>query len=385
MNVDKKDKIIYSIIALLVIGVYIPLPCLTYNFYFFERMYNFLQLMCGIVIILLYIRRGKISKMMLTIIVFYGIYFISTIMHNQFKMIVFRIIFSAISLCAFSEMFIKFNKKIFFKIAYFYLALIAFMNFITIILFPNGLYETDNINPYYLLGHRNNSIEYILPAIFFCYISFYENKNRLKKNIYFISLISCLTVILTWSGNAIVALFIVLLYSIFPTKKLLEKFIGFKGFFTTSLGLFILFIIMKVQYVFSWFITKVLHKSIDFTGRVDIWDNALHYIEKSPIIGYGYENPDLKLKKIGHSNSAHNYYLDFLYNGGIIMLILYFYMIFLLNKVMNQVKNRDLKNIFIAITAGYFIVGFATPIHMETLSYMFMIFTIIYNFKDIEK
>ena len=67
----------------------------------------------------------------------------------------------------------------------------------------------------------------------------------------------------------------------------------------------------------------MLHKSITFTGRTDIWDIALKLIKNSPIFGYGvYEGHGLIFVR-GQYYYAHNAVLEVLLQGGAVSLFFY--------------------------------------------------------------
>ena len=62
-------------------------------------------------------------------------------------------------------------------------------------------------------------------------------------------------------------------------------------------------------------------------GRADFWTGGLKIFEDSPIYGHGQNTfPNLLLKKIGKSATAHNRYLLYLVQFGIIGLISYLFL-----------------------------------------------------------
>ena len=78
------------------------------------------------------------------------------------------------------------------------------------------------------------------------------------------------------------------------------------------------------------------------SGRVPIWNAAIKYIEKSPIIGYGIidSNEFVRASGIPGGTHAHNYILNILIMGGTICLIEHIYMY--INIVKHILKNKGL-------------------------------------------
>lgn len=90
--------------------------------------------------------------------------------------------------------------------------------------------------------------------------------------------------------------------------------------------------------------------------RLDYWNAAIKMIERSPIVGLGFEAYDdwyttergiisaLRTSLNRNSNSAHNIYLDMAVNAGVIHLILYFVFILIsLTSALRYLKNMKFK------------------------------------------
>ena len=150
----------------------------------------------------------------------------------------------------------------------------------------------DNINNHYFLGHRNNSIEYIIPAICFVCLNDYINDKKMSLNNIILIIASILTVVFTWSANAILVLLMLLILLYMPFKHLIHKFVTCINMLIMYIVFFITIVIYRLQYYFSWLIVDILHKSLDFTYRTQIWDKSIYWIKKSLLMGYGYEMPD---------------------------------------------------------------------------------------------
>ena len=382
----KEKNIFLSIIMFFVYFINIPPAYIVLNEKI-STLIEIIQVIIFLVVVLLYMSYSKkrgLSTIIILIVLFWGIYIFSTVVHSGNIGAAIKPLINTFSLCAIFEMCKEKNLN-FINTGLTYFGIIIFINLVTIILFPKGLYLVyGNINEHFFLGHRNNSIEYIIPAICFANLVNYESDVKFSlKNIIILGM-SITTVLLTWSANAILVMAFIVFSLYLPTKKTIQKVINCQRFFIIYMAAFVGIIIYRLQYYFSWLIVDILHKSLDFTYRTYIWDKSIYWIKKSLLIGYGYESPLLKTIKITHPNSCHNYILDFMYMGGIIMVgILIIILITIFKKLKNS-KSYASKILTITI-CSYFILWFATPIHKDVLSIMFLIFTIAYNIKYFEE
>lgn len=373
---------------LLIFVLFVNVPSayllLNKNFSFIIETLQILTFIVTFLIFIVYSKKKNLSKIIVFITLFWAVYIVSTYLHNGNVNASVKPLLNTFTLCAIFIIY-KENLNLLIKTFLLYFELLITINLITILIYPNGLYMiSGNVNPHYFLGHRNNSIEYILPLICFSNISDYINDKKNSVNNVYVIVLSFLTVLLTWSANAMVVVGYLIVSLYLPTKKFIHKKINCVKFFIGYLIAFVSIIIYRLQYYFSWLIVDILHRSLDFTYRTYIWDRSLYWIKKSLFIGYGYENEILKTSKITHPNSCHNYLLDFMYMGGFLMILLLVIILFSTFYKINNSKGYS-KYIITSIICGYFILWFATPIHKDVLGIMFLIFTIGYNIEYIER
>ena len=89
-----------------------------------------------------------------------------------------------------------------------------------------------------------------------------------------------------------------------------------------------------------WFIIDVLEKDMTFTGRTEMWDSALRIIADSPIWGYGFGDADwFRAHMSNRAIGAHNYILNTMVYGGIILLVLYLAII--IQSFQNLIRAND--------------------------------------------
>jgi O-antigen ligase len=256
--------------------------------------------------------------------------------------------------------------------------IIVYLNFVSVLLFPAGLYKVvGNHNEFYFLGHRNNSIEFIIPALLLSIINLDMTEYESFKRHLSLLVISNVSVFLTWSANAIIAIVSMDIFCLVVLcgKEQSLKILNYWLTLLASIIATVYVVIFRLQAKFEWLISGVLKKSLTITNRTRLWDNALYYIAQSPLIGWGKEFDAIKLIKIGHVNSAHNYYLDILYSGGLTLFIIYILIVIITGKTITSCQiPRRLQTLITSVFTGFFIVWFATPMHTQTTGFMFMSF-----------
>ncbi len=107
----------------------------------------------------------------------------------------------------------------------------------------------------------------------------------------------------------------------------------------------------------SWvqhIVQDVFHKNATLSGRTTIWARAFRCIIQSPIWGYGCETAAVTETKLG-INHAHNIFLECLYRGGVIGLLLFAVMLIVLRKTAGPYLSNPLcKFLFVFLALFWF-------------------------------
>ena len=367
---NAKASSIFFLISLISFVINIRIPFLN-TFEIVSATYIPLQLMYAISICLIALKEKPSMQTLIKIMAFYAIYLLTTKLNggNMQPIITnalpcFNLLMTATILNK------KYNSHYFKSGLLFFLSIIT-INLATIVLFPDGLYKDgNNPNPYHFLGHRNDQIEYILPMFAMFFLSKTAKKSY-TSHLVLLAALSMACVVSTWSMNSMLSILVLLLIVSIPTKTSISPI---KAYITYAISFFAI-VVNHLQEKIGWIIETIMHKSLTFTGRQRIWDLSIEQITKSPIIGYGYEFGQIKYEKIKHINSCHNYILDFMYFGGIIMISYVIYILSLLSKSIVHDKQSGKKST--AILCAYLTVWFATPIHIATIQLMLLCFFLI--------
>lgn len=274
------------------------------------------------------------------------------------------------------------NWKIFVK-AFIYLAgTIVFLNMITVLLFPDGMYENmrgDSGN--WLLGHYNSHFFLVLPWLtMFTFYSIKKNKN-LRFHIILITLLLIIVTYLAGSRTSSISLafFLLTLVTCFKIKKISLPGIGM--IITGSAILSYLMVWMRIQECFSDFIHNVLHRDVTLTGRTSIWDTAINMFWKSPIIGNGAIIYKPNLSSDWSTTQAHNTFLNVLVNGGVIGIILFLLIFILIIPKIRQINQHPYAKLLTATLLAYGVSFLTEMFQLEHIFMMLLFFS--YHINDL--
>ncbi|MCL2807811.1 MAG: O-antigen ligase family protein [Coriobacteriia bacterium] len=251
---------------------------------------------------------------------------------------------------AYQEM-IRNNARDFIAINATLFEILIYLNFMTILLFPDGILAD---SPIHLLGSKNHLIEIALLALTFSFARFYIDRKKAPVRPVILLLVSWLSVVLIGSATSIIVLSVVSLFLILMHKKKPWGINAYTGF-VFSILFFVLIIVFRLYDRLAWFIEDVLNRNMTLTGRTPLWDTALDRIQSNFIFGHGYYGTDQWRLDFLRNSSAHNGYLDTLYIGGVILLVLLLSILLYTMYKMKEGKGSYLYNLCSVILLGYFI------------------------------
>ena len=191
---------------------------------------------------------------------------------------------------------------------------------------------------YFLLGEDNATYFWSWPVLVVTWFYYY----RYSKSKFFRISALAFTIILSasylyvWSAMAMVACISVpIVLFIFirglnreKKGKRIRNHKGIQFWYMWILGLLfnMLLSLQVILPLFQPIIVKVFHKPATLSSRTFIWERSLVQISQSPLFGYGSEPAELTTRKI-LINHTHNLFLETLYRGGwvaLIILVLFF-------------------------------------------------------------
>lgn len=303
--------------------------------------YEVLQILIVCIILIFSVVSKEKTKIVFNIFIFYSVLFICTILNDGKNLYILKNILYLMVFVLFVDQAMIKNPKLFIKVGHAILGILATINLLSLLFFPDGLFVTSYYhNKFYFMNTKNGFIGFILPFVILGLLNYNTDKNR--KNLFLVITDFIIAFLTMWLGDSSTGLliFTVLVFQIlFISNK--KKFVKF-----TKVFILIVFIVtvgivfFRIQYYFNDIIVKVFHKSADFSMRTVIWDAAINMIKKRPILAYGWDINNGNILIGSTYYYSHNMILEILISGGVFALIS-FLGIYL--QIFRKIKNNKAK------------------------------------------
>lgn len=316
--------------------------------------YNSIQLIKALIIVFLllsYILNGKFSKGFFLVSFFLFIMIATSVINGAFDI---ELITDSLLIYGFyilAEFGITINKDRFLSTSFVVCFILGLINFVLIILYPNGLMEfatlyTQVANPHYFLAIDNGMLKALCPLLVLALYYVFEDKKVSRNFFAFVAIVIIgLTLYLIKTSTGLLVYIIAILLYLFShmIRKKIPSFL-----FLTIYAVFMITVVIsgvKLQIVES--ITSLFGKSSTFTGRTVLWQCAIQLIEYSPLIGYGYGQATINVW--GGEYSSHNLLLELSLHGGIILSGFFIVVIYLAFKHVKKLETRTQNIVIIGI------------------------------------
>lgn len=269
------------------------------------------------------------------------------------------------------------------KVLYYLLGTLIMINFITLLAFPSGMYVTGVTNTAsenWFLGFKNKHMIYFLPFIGLSLIFGKIDGFNFKK-LLMIAIVA-FSALYEQSSTTIVCVSVMLLIGFLPFIRSHYKIFNMYTYFGVSILMFIMIPLFRLQYLFSYLIVNVLHKSVDLTYRTDLWDRAISAICQHIFTGWGEQVNEVKYALYNSHSiiSAHNQILEYLYTGGIVLLAIYIVINLMLAAKLHRMDN----NVIVQIASGiYFALQIALIVEVYTDTIIYMLYFFAWYIDDL--
>ena len=211
------------------------------------------------------------------------------------------------------------------------------IDFITMIIFPQGMYKDNLYSLNWFLGYKTARLVFSLPLCIFQAVCSINKYDKLMPKVYLCFGLSIYTLFKAEATSGSVTMLIVcLIILVINYEKTDAHFNNFWKCFSNfkiivPLYGIITFLTIYVQNssVIQYFIVNVLKKDSTLTTRTTIWNNCIYVLRTHPITGLGYLSIDQyqNLTNNIYATSAHNMTLTILTSGGIIGIARYVFLI----------------------------------------------------------
>lgn len=269
------------------------------------------------------------------------------------------------------------------------LELYTYINFATIILFPNGLYEaTFYSGNYWFLGYKNVMIRFLLPSLFTNAVLSVYRKGKYSIRLYCLILISILTLVFTDCKTSLIGVIVMLIIMFLFSKEKLPRFVNLKNGIIIFIILTIALSTTHLLDSFSSILTS-MGETVSVFSRQAVWKRGMEMFAQSPIFGYGLRSNDTYRSLInlstgwGYFSHPHNFYIYTLIQGGLIEIILIMSLIVNVSKKCYKIKDNFGAKALVGMYAAFFVMGTTESLSGSTLLYPMMLFVEAFLVNDI--
>lgn len=254
------------------------------------------------------------------------------------------------------------------------------INLLMIILYPTGIPSItyDPQFPNYLYGNVNSTIKHILPGM--CCSSLLDFRKNKKVSLYtfiFIFGIFYQALFIYFTATAVLNCLFILFW--IHTFCLSNKYNIKKVYLISIILIFIIEIMLVSRLEVLSLISNIFGKDFTFSGRAYLWDNVMNLITKKLFIGYGVIDESLVVYLIGNFYGSHNYFLDVLFQRGIIGLILLIIIMVYPLLVNFEFEKQKYINLLFGYSISCFILFLTEPIYNKEYLILPIIFSLIYS------
>ena len=335
----------------------------------------------------IFVKRGKISIVLVSIIALHLCYLYSTIIHADTSLSRWFIIsMPVIATITFLE--ISCMQRSMLKFLYTTLILLTIyniLNLLSILVYPNGLYDARGIGEfgitafgnmttaYYFLGYQKGHIFFQLSACGFSLLFELLTKKNIGSYFYLNLVISIISSIVMMSVSGTIVLLIVgflllkCMYKIFHMVSLL-RIIGLVFLVWVSI------VVLRIQEFFTN-ILGLVGKDLTLTGRTIVWDVGIEKFLENPLTGLGIISSE-RAYDLFHFGvgSVHSLFLEVLFYGGVLagscfMLLL---LIIIYNSNLLDKSNKVSYGLKVIISAFLVLFLFNSG-QQKTFLYLFMV------------
>ena len=234
---------------------------------------------------------------------------------------------------------------------------LVLINLVSMIVYPEGMLQVHrDANEYYeynvawwIFGNKNSMLMWLYLLNVLAQLDIMLNEKR--GNRFFIDCCMILSTILTaFMGQSSTTIGVLVALSVFiPLYRFFSnRFV--KGLLT-PVSITVVYIIFTVilmsatQFNVFGLIAGIFGKDITFTGRTNVWVQAVALIFRRPWLGYGMLSDDASRGLFGRFGAvnSHNTLLQSFLNGGVILGVGYIALFYLLCRKIWQISERYVK------------------------------------------
>lgn len=227
------------------------------------------------------------------------------------------------------------------------------LNFLSIIVFPRGLYDARGIGEFtntliaksstgfYYLGYLKGYTDVHITVCGLCLLAFGLTKAKFYKKLFYFNYITALiTNIIVLNISGLVALILIAFVFLEKIQNVLKKVSLFQ-LVSSAFLIWLMVVVFRIQqYLAPLF--KLIGKDVTLTGRTDLWDVGISEFCKHFWLGNGVISRE-HAYNIFHFGigSVHSFFLEILFYGGILAMTVFILYLVYINKCLYVVGEYD--------------------------------------------
>ncbi len=327
---NQRLNIFHNRVLLALLMFFLVEPTYLVRFRFINRIYIVLGFAAFIIVVLLTIKTKAFTMPFWWIVAMYGFVFINTCVQNpQNIMAWFRTEMPSIAMCLIFNLWLEKDPEVLID-SFSIFEILIYVNLITILLFPGGLYISDWYKSNWFLGYKTIQIRTILPILVMSVIRSYKNGGTLDFRTAALLMAAAVTFSLLGSVTSSVGfcVFAAGLFCLHTKSSKISKVFTLRNGLIFVAVMFFVIVVFRQQHLFSFIIERVFHKDLTVHGRTYIWDMSIEKFLLKPVFGYGYLTTQnyLELFEVEkYYSHPHNYLLYNGMMGGIVLIIIQLY------------------------------------------------------------
>ncbi len=340
-----------------------------------DMVFDILRGVSFLVIVLWYMIRRKSASLVIALVAVWRIFLASsTLVHGGDVYTCIVESFSIICVVLLYDAAYMSDKSTFISTQLFCFELVIYINLLTEVFFPAGLYTAVTTivhNENWFIGYYNNHSQFFIPALLFAWL--YREKTGKTMRTILLTMAIYISAVLVWSGGVLLSLAGMTL--IFLQRKKQTRLLNYYTYWLLHIVFFVSVYVLHVQDWFHWLLVDILGKMGSLTFRITLWERVLKLIAESPILGHGSQNVFVRTAEVhlAHGVHAHNMLLEQLYLGGVIGLVLWVSIILLSGRQLMKYADTQESKIISTAFLGWCIATLVEPFTTPFLMGMFVI------------
>lgn len=304
--------------------------------------------------ILLHLKKIRFHPVMAIIILLEAALWFSTLRAGTSLAVVSKQVINVTAFIFVIDIMLREDAKRCIRVLYIIMELLIYMNVISMLIFPNGLYhpsEVSGIKKYYFLGHQNAMGLYSTIAIVLgeFRLQMDRDENYKFSRLIFLEAVSIFYVIKVWSVTSLLSVGGIIVIHLYNRISKKGWRISLIWSLILNVLIFVLVVVMQNLQFFSSFLQTVLRREVTLSGRTRLWSRAFSVFLKEPVWGVGQgQGNDM----FGFA-TTHNRYMNTLFTGGIVGIVLFAMLLILICKKLKETKEN-----IVRILISYFTILF---------------------------